>query len=397
MAPLVWLPILWFVMFGTRLDLLVSAALTLATFIGPLVLIGPPHYAIGDWRRALLYSALALLVAPVVQATARSLVVKTREEQELSARIHGIMQGASLSSLISTDTVGMVTSFSVGAEALLGYDADEIVGHHDASIFHDPDELAAVAEELGIEPGPAGLAVLAVLAHQEAPSRIWTYLHKDGRRLSVRLAVTELRDVTGALIGYLGVAIDATEAVAMQRSLVESESRWRVVMDQLPDTTVLVLDDTRRFTLVSGAGAMRVGLGDVVGQELREVSSNAVVLGELVSGALDGHEGRVELNAIPNGAEHEVVRRSAAGRGGRPCARADHGSRRQPGPGPGARPDRVSRPGRADLHRRAPRDRPARPRRDGGVTQPRSGEHARARRGAGGRQSVDVLGEQLLL
>ena len=55
-----------------------------------------------------------------------------------------------------------------------------------------------------------------------------------------RLAVTELRSEEGEVTGYLGVAVDTTAAVEMRRELKEAQALWRLSMDHLPDTAVLV-------------------------------------------------------------------------------------------------------------------------------------------------------------
>ncbi|MEP6815080.1 MAG: PAS domain S-box protein [Marmoricola sp.] len=305
LAPLVALPVLWLALFGTFGYLLVAAALTAMTFMVPVWLVGGAQYPGGDWRRALLWSLLALVVAPVIQRLVRQLAVETRRERDAAAQIEGIMRGATLSSLIATDTAGTITSFSAGAEQLLGYQAIDMVGLHDPGLFHDPDEVAAVAIELGVEPG---FPVFGALGRRGAPSRIWTYVCADGRRLFVRLAITELHDSHSQLVGYLGVAIDSTQAVEAERALVLAEERWRVVMDDLPDTTVLIVDSTMRIDVVTGAGAMRLGLGDAVGKRLEDVAKpdNALVLTEMVQAALRGEEARSELNATLTGAEHEV-------------------------------------------------------------------------------------------
>ena len=192
LAPLVVLPILWLALTGTRRDLVVGAVLTAAAFMVPLVLVGAPTYPDADWRRALLWTAIAALVAPVVHRLVRQLATETERVAEASAERDDIMRGASLTSMISTDVDGTIRSFSAGSEELLGWSAADLVGRATPATFHDEGEVLAVAAELGVEPG---FDVFVALAG--GPSRVWTYVRSDGGHRYVRLAVTELHGASG--------------------------------------------------------------------------------------------------------------------------------------------------------------------------------------------------------
>ena len=212
--------------------MVIGGILTAAVFVVPLLTIGAPDYTANDWPRALLWSAVALLVAPMVHHVVEQLALESRRANLAGAEVASLMDGARLTSMIATDTEGRVTAFSVGAEEMLGYSAADMIGRNDLGALHDLAEVAAVAEELGVEPG---FPVLAELARVDAPSRIWTYIRRDGSRLHVRLAITDLKDDRGAVIGYLGVAIDTTSAVVAERALVDAEARWRIAVDHLPE------------------------------------------------------------------------------------------------------------------------------------------------------------------
>lgn len=117
-------------------------------------------------------------------------------------------------SIISTDTRGLIRLFNVGAQRMLGYSPDEVVGRARPDIMHDPEELAARAKLLGIERGrriSPGFQVLIERAEDGADEQEWTYIRKDGSRLHVMLSVTAIRDERQQITGYLGVAYDLTE------------------------------------------------------------------------------------------------------------------------------------------------------------------------------------------
>ncbi|MDP2152772.1 MAG: diguanylate cyclase [Methylotenera sp.] len=123
-------------------------------------------------------------------------------------------------SIISTTPDGVITSFNLGAEKMLGYTSAEVVNQYTPSIFHDPTEVNeyahALSQELGITVTP-DFEVFVIKAKQGHPdSRRWTYLRKDGSKLTVNLSVTMMVNDEGELLGYIGVARDITAELEAQ-------------------------------------------------------------------------------------------------------------------------------------------------------------------------------------
>jgi diguanylate cyclase (GGDEF)-like protein/PAS domain S-box-containing protein len=306
MSPMVAIPILWLALFGTRFHLAVAAVLTFAAFLIAPVLESTAIDG-ADLRRALLWTTFAVTVAPLVHRLVSQLEERTRAERAAGARLRGVLQGATMSSLITTDLNGIITSVNNGTEDLLGWSAEELVGRDAVTVLHEREELERVADELQVDdPG----WVLAHLAQERAASRIWLYRRKDGEQLHVRLAVTELRDDDNRIVGHLAIGIDATENVRASAALAESEQRWRLVMDHLPDMTVLVLDEDLRVSMVAGAGAAKHGVGGHT-DALGPISTPANV--ELLTGgvraALAGQarEATIDLRATATGADHVIT------------------------------------------------------------------------------------------
>ncbi len=307
LTTLVALPILWLALSGTRGQVMVAGAITAAVFAVPLVTIGAPAYGVNDWPRAVIWSALALVVAPMFQHVVERMGQESRRANRVGAQLEQIMDGAHLTSIISTDAVtGVITSFSLGAEELLGYTAAEMIGAQTSAVLHDPAEVAEVADELGVEPG---LEVFTELARSGAPSRIWTYIRRDGTRVHVRLAVTELRDEDGVVTGTLGVAVDITQAEEAQRAHNQSEARWRLAVDHLPEATLITVDKDLVIEMVSGGGAMRHVLAGAEGRWLGDFSEkqNYTLLSDAVARALSGEAVTFEMCDTATGAEHEIV------------------------------------------------------------------------------------------
>ncbi len=303
LAPLVAIPVFWLAVFGTRRDLVASVVLVAMTFVLPILVVGSPDYPVGEWRQAVLWTGISVVIAPVVQHVVRQLTAESARSRDIAARFEGIVRGATLSSLVTTDVAGVVTTFGVGAEEQTGYRADEVVGREITSVFFQEAELERVAGELGVD---AGFAVLTRLAHNRAPSRVWSLRRKDGEPGFVRMSVTSLRDDRGEVNGYLCVAVDATSDTRAQRALTQAEERWRILMDHLPDTTVIMVEERTGITVVTGAGVLARRLRDGAGRRLKEIvdAGRPGTLDQMLGQAFAGAD-VAPVYAMVGVAEHE--------------------------------------------------------------------------------------------
>ena len=145
-VPLIILPIVWLALFGSRAQLLIGlAAMTLALLV-PFLAFGEPRYPPATGRSTVLWVVVATLTGLAIQ----SLVVRVRTTRDL---LSGVLQNATETAIIATGIDGTLTVFNRGAERMLGYSAEEVVGKVSAAMLHDEAEMAARATELGVEPG----------------------------------------------------------------------------------------------------------------------------------------------------------------------------------------------------------------------------------------------------
>ena len=103
--------------------------------------------------------------------------------------------------------------FNRGAQKMLGYSAEEMIGTLPDRL-HIEAEVLARGEELSALFGRriAGLDVFVAIARKHGYEvRDWTYVRRDGTQLLVSLAITAVRDASGTLSGFLGIAIDQTQ------------------------------------------------------------------------------------------------------------------------------------------------------------------------------------------
>lgn len=145
---------------------------------------------------------------------------------ERTATLAGVLRAATELSIIATDQDGLITLFNTGAEQMLGYRADELVGRSTPAPLHVADEVQARGEQLSEQYGQPIQGFRAFVHVAEllgAEQREWTYVRKDGSRLPVSLVVTAMRNEEGTVRGYLGIAQDITARQRAEAALRESK------------------------------------------------------------------------------------------------------------------------------------------------------------------------------
>lgn len=147
---------------------------------------------------------------------------RKQAEAELSsvtAMRQAILDSANFT-IIATDTEGVISVFNEGAQRMLGYTREEMVGKLTPAVLHVPDEVVArskvLSAELGQEVEP-GFDVFVIKTREGMPDENeWTYVRKDGSTFPVLLSVTALFDEVGEIYGYLGIGHDITERKRME-------------------------------------------------------------------------------------------------------------------------------------------------------------------------------------
>ncbi|CAN5878593.1 hypothetical protein BH11PSE12_BH11PSE12_24860 [soil metagenome] len=147
-------------------------------------------------------------------------------ESRAQAKLQSIFEAATEFSMIATDTNGLITLFSLGAERMLGYSADEMLHKQTPAILHLEEEAIARGAVLTAELGypVTGFNVFVEKARLgKSESGQWTYVAKSGRHIPVNLVVTSIRSATGDIEGFLGVATDISRQNQLQASLISAK------------------------------------------------------------------------------------------------------------------------------------------------------------------------------
>jgi len=149
--------------------------------------------------------------------TAATLAARTEELQRARDLFASVIDAATEQAIIGTDPRGVIDVFNPGAERLIGWSRDDVVGRRRITDLHLPEELSARRRELAAADGGAGpdVGVFGALVGAAfgggSDVRDWTYVRDDGGLLVVRVAVTRRADPGGTTSGYMFVATDMSE------------------------------------------------------------------------------------------------------------------------------------------------------------------------------------------
>jgi PAS domain S-box-containing protein len=252
-----------------------------------------------------------------------SLRTAQQAHQKAQQQLQNVFDATTEFSVIATGLDGVIDLFSVGAERMLGYRADEMVGKQTPAILHVEEEIVRRGVELTAQTGQtvAGFDVFAFYPRQgQAETREWTYVRRDGSRLPIALTATRVLDADGQISGFLGIAKDIseerrrTEVLRAATAQAESSSRAKsdfvanmshelrtpmnavLGMAQLLDNTALAPEQRQYVDMIRSAGRSLLGIiNDIldfskIEAGRMELSPAPFVLGEMLQ-ALAGTMG----------------------------------------------------------------------------------------------------------
>lgn len=138
--------------------------------------------------------------------------------------LDSVLDSSSEISIIATNLDGIVTVFNKGAENILGYSATEIINKQTPAIFHDFDEIRERADELSQLFGKEikGFNVFTEIPEiKGSEQREWSYIKKNGNKITVSIVVTPIKDKNNKTNGYLGIATNITKRKIFEKELLE--------------------------------------------------------------------------------------------------------------------------------------------------------------------------------
>src|SRR5204862_2468322 len=138
---------------------------------------------------------ICLLVREITDHKLAEVALKESEE-----RFRLLLEGVKDYAVLMLSPEGHVLSWNLGAERIIGYKREEIVGKH-FSIFYPPEEVQSGAPDCALE---------TAIEEGRCEDEGWR-IRKDGTRYWANVVITALRDEAGNLQGLSKVTRDITE------------------------------------------------------------------------------------------------------------------------------------------------------------------------------------------
>jgi diguanylate cyclase (GGDEF)-like protein len=249
-TPLAMLPLFWLALYGTRLQLGIAIAGVISVFFAPLVLIGAPQYPASEWRRAILWVAMAALVGFTVQR----LVNRLRDRAEESTRRAEALRRS------EQESHAMLMTMAAVAEAM-----QDVSREADGTAARTAICAAACS---------IGACQMAAFFEPDGPGRL-LLTASVGPGLPLGARITMASEPTGAGIAFTSkrsfFVSDAPSHEAVSQRLVEEASVSSVHFEPV------VRDDKSIGVLVLGWGERLFQLRHETASGLRMLAAEAAI------------------------------------------------------------------------------------------------------------------------
>jgi PAS domain S-box-containing protein len=163
-----------------------------------------------------------------------------------AARFQMFVSGVNDYAIYMLSPEGQVNSWNAGAQRFKGYRPDEIIGRHFSQFYTEEDRANG-------KPARALQIALTTGKFEEEGWRV----RKDGTRFWASVVIDPIRDSNGELVGFAKITRDITEQQAAREALLESERRFRYLVEGVTDYAIYMLSPSGEVTNWN-AGAQRI-------------------------------------------------------------------------------------------------------------------------------------------
>ncbi len=205
-------------------------ATVLAALISNYLFLSPTYslfnHSLGQNLRLLLFVLEGLLISGTISALTSARQRITFGQQALSEseeHYRLVVESAQDYAIFILDPDGYIATWNIGAQNLKGYRADEIIGQHFSRFYPEEDIHTSKPNQL--------LKVAATVGRVEDEG--WR-VRQDGSCFWANVIITALKDEAGNLQGFSKVTRDITKNKQAEEALRQSEEKFRLVAETLP-------------------------------------------------------------------------------------------------------------------------------------------------------------------
>ncbi len=222
---------------------------------------------LGAVQRALVFLAVAYFVGFVSREHAKSLLQEEKRRVEEVRRSEGKLKetrdylnniiASSADTITVVDMKGIVRDWNKGAEGIMGYRADEVVGTSNKKFFADPEEPDRIME--------------LVQKEGEITDYRTIVLRKDGKPIHISMSAAVLKDKKGVPIGTVRVSRDITKVVELEARIKAERDNLNLIFESMVDGVYVISED---YKVEFMNKVLRREFGDRVGDICYKVFHN---------------------------------------------------------------------------------------------------------------------------
>jgi PAS domain S-box-containing protein len=156
--------------------------------------------------------------------SSRDVTDRRRLEETLRSTVEflrQILESSTTVAIISVNQAGRILYWNTGAEHILGFASDEMVGHRTFASLLPPDATAERTALLSLCQG--------VIAGQQAGSRVFPVIRKDGSSRLLRIALSPQAGNQEDVLGILMIAEDITDQEMAKQEAQQAERKLRLL------------------------------------------------------------------------------------------------------------------------------------------------------------------------
>jgi PAS domain S-box-containing protein len=165
------------------------------------------------------------------------------ELTEANAYLGNILNASAATAIIAASPKGVIRTFNRGAELMLGYTAEEVVGKHTPELFHLHEEVEDRGRMLSKHfkrPIQGFDVFINSIDMPGGKKTVWKYVHKDGHLIDVNLDISVVHSEDGQPQYYLGIAVDVTEEQRLARKLASTYDQLNSVLEYTSDSVMTI-------------------------------------------------------------------------------------------------------------------------------------------------------------
>lgn len=161
--------------------------------------------------------------------------LKKTETQLTNAKalLNDILESSSQISIMATDKDGIITMFNRGAENMLGYSAEDVIGKLTPRTFHlqaeIDDYVIELKDQYKFDVSNKSKFFEPSFNQKKTSTKEWTFVTKKGNYIRVINSVSPIFNSRNELSGYLGLALDVTELRKKENIILEQNDKLKQV------------------------------------------------------------------------------------------------------------------------------------------------------------------------